>query len=539
MLDFDNINLVFLPTGGDGTADVVDQISTDKRSSLYLDLTECTLDCSIELCESSMTSSIAQTNSPSLNFKRQNSFEKDESLGILTPDQMKEYLDSNAGTSYLELSGNLLGNSPAMKKIGGVDQTPSPEELPLDPVFIKVTDSSQTAPLEVNTKADTLVKSTDLKLSNSFITSITSIGSLDNGYQGDGEMSRPASRGGNNSPYSIRPKVTKNKTLAVNPEKNMHANNLAAIPIVRRQDQMTDSDFFTESDADDIFHRGDRRVQIIDGHLYNRQGQAADVFIDDQEHIEDSNMDSSGIFTDVENRVDDHPVDIECDTSAGSTDTIKSFATNCPKATSTGSDKTRENKQDKDLTCKSPSPKFEKCKSPNQETKADNTINSNKPKNSIKPKRDPPKVAATAKTFTNLKLRRTSPSHKQNKNEVNVALRKHEKSKRESPVHGEHKKPKSSPPRSEKIIADINEKSKTKTETEKKSVFVAPAQKTAISKAPVLKKIGASISANLKASSMSDIKRKSKDSSRLSTTSSTGTSSPDVKKMSLTKFSSE
>jgi len=31
---------------------------------------------------------------------------------------------------------------------------------------------------------------------------------------------------------------------------------------------MTDSDFFTESDADDVLHRGDRRAQVIDGQLY-------------------------------------------------------------------------------------------------------------------------------------------------------------------------------------------------------------------------------------------------------------------------------
>lgn len=84
------------------------------------------------------------------------------------------------------------------------------------------------------------------------MTSVTSITSLDNGYQGDGEWSRPGSRGADHSPTNHR--VVKLKTPVADP--------------------MTDSDFFTESDADthdDLgagSGRGDRRAQVIDGTLY-------------------------------------------------------------------------------------------------------------------------------------------------------------------------------------------------------------------------------------------------------------------------------
>lgn len=63
---------------------------------------------------------------------------------------------------------------------------------------------------------------------------------------------------------------------------------------------MTDSDFFTESDADDFrhgddFQREQRRAQVmIDGHLYGpQQGTNANLF----NQPEDSCMESSGIFS--------------------------------------------------------------------------------------------------------------------------------------------------------------------------------------------------------------------------------------------------
>ncbi|XP_018334467.1 putative mediator of RNA polymerase II transcription subunit 26 isoform X2 [Agrilus planipennis] len=148
------------------------------------------------------------------------------------------------------------------------EQTPSPEDLPLDP----------TPTLDSEPKTEPSHSKTT---TSNFIMSITSITSLDTGYQGDGEMSRPASRGADHSPLFKR-------------------------PLPRRAiDPMTDSDFYTESDADNHEEhnvRGDRRAQIIDGTLYGIDAQAAaDIYVNNRE-----NMDSSGIFTDIEaNKVDD------------------------------------------------------------------------------------------------------------------------------------------------------------------------------------------------------------------------------------------
>lgn len=321
---------------------VIDEhlLMAKQRFSLGLDLTECTLDCSIELCDSSATS--AHDSSPLVNYKPQNSFEMDESLGILTPDQMIEFLDSNATNTNLELPLSQPGGKLPMHKCR-VDQTPSPEELPLDPVGVKTFDGEAVGAVAMtastvavdhhpsDARTDSMSKSTASRVLNSFITSVTSIASLDNGYQGDGEMSRPASRGGGgggeNSPQNGRRPLNDRRKKQVGASSDNEN-----IPILRRQDPMTDSDFFTESDADDIFHRGDRRVQIIDGHLYN--GQGADLFIEDrrQNEMVSSGMDSSGIYTDVENaRGDDEQHakspsrEIDSDMSPdGSTDTIKS-----------------------------------------------------------------------------------------------------------------------------------------------------------------------------------------------------------------------
>ncbi|CAO1332035.1 unnamed protein product, partial [Diamesa serratosioi] len=217
-------------------------------------------------------------------MEKQGSFEIDESLGILTPDQMKEFLDSTT-TNHTNNAANLNLQLVPGHKLPlryRIDQTPSPEELPLDPVATS-------------------------KVSNSFITSITSITSLDTGYIGDGEMSRPASRGAADQSPSNGPKVP------VNLNQNPGIQNWPPMPPPvavhhRRQDPMTDSDFFTESDADDIFHRADqRRAQVIDGQLYGGPAMlpGAGVFIQQQPQMEDSCMESSGVFTDIENRGDD------------------------------------------------------------------------------------------------------------------------------------------------------------------------------------------------------------------------------------------
>ncbi|XP_076253369.1 toucan isoform X2 [Rhynchophorus ferrugineus] len=208
-----------------------------------------------------------QVQSPNLNNVTEYSF------GILDVDQLQSsfaVLKSDT-TMNLELP---LDNSKNFT-LTRCEQTPSPEELPLDTTPI-VESEPKTEP--TTSKSNT---------SNSFVTSITSITSLDNGYQGDGEMSRPASRGADNSPLTRRPYPR---------------------PQPRRPDPMTDSDFYTESDVDnheDNQIKGDRRAQVIDGTLYGVDPQAAaDIYVNNRE-----NMDSSGIFTDIESglRNEDEP----------------------------------------------------------------------------------------------------------------------------------------------------------------------------------------------------------------------------------------
>ncbi|CAH0555618.1 unnamed protein product, partial [Brassicogethes aeneus] len=188
------------------------------------------------------------------------------SLGILD-EHMLSNMSAAADNMNLALP---LENTTASKdyRLSRIEQTPSPEDLPLDPTPV-VTVQEELLGSKEDAKSKPL---------NSFITSITSITSLDTGYQGDGEMSRPASRGADNSPMTRRPL----------PKPQNH-----------RQDPMTDSDFYTESDADnheDHHLKGDRKAQVIDGTLYGVDAQAAaDIYANNRE-----NMDSSGIFTDAE-----------------------------------------------------------------------------------------------------------------------------------------------------------------------------------------------------------------------------------------------
>ncbi|XP_062710624.1 uncharacterized protein LOC134288767, partial [Aedes albopictus] len=296
-------------------------IPAKQRFSFGLDLTETLLhDCSIELCDSSISSAQPHLKSPvSSSLTKQGSFEMDESLGILTPDQMKEFLDSTTtntnNTNNLELHLNTGSHKHGLHHCR-IDQTPSPEELPLDPVGVKTDMSDIILPSEIlsnagpilyqeisqtdsDSKTDQMTKSATSKVSNSFITSITSITSLDTGYQGDGEMSRPASRGADHSP-SNGPRLKNQAAAAI-----WNGPVAQPAPVPRRPDPMTDSDFFTESDADDVLNRGDRRAQVIDGQLYGPMVQGANVFINQQPQNEDSCMESSGIFTDVENRGED------------------------------------------------------------------------------------------------------------------------------------------------------------------------------------------------------------------------------------------
>lgn len=187
----------------------------------------------------------------------------DCSLGILDAQVLSNLTLKTDGAANMKLILDSLNKTKDFK-LTRLEQTPSPEELPLDPTPVVESDSK--------------MEPTKSKTTNSFITSITSITSLDTGYQGDGEMSRPASRGPDNSPLTRRPLPR---------------------PQPRRPDPMTDSDFYTESDADNLEDnqlRGDRRAQVIDGTLYGVDPQAAaDIYVNNRE-----NMDSSGIFTDLE-----------------------------------------------------------------------------------------------------------------------------------------------------------------------------------------------------------------------------------------------
>ncbi|KZC09012.1 Microtubule-associated tumor suppressor 1, partial [Dufourea novaeangliae] len=194
-----------------------------------------------------------------LMLNKQNSFEHDESLGILTPDQMTDFtvaLECSRTPSCENLTGSAASRLALTRASAS---TPSPEELPLDP-----------KPVEPVRASDPI----------SFVTSVTSITSLEAGYQGDGENSRPASRGAD-PPSSVAPPPN--------------------LPGPCRQDPMTDSDFFTESDADayEEIVRGDRKAQVIDGTLFCAPGGRRCPSFTGEE------MDSSGIYSDLDKRQDE------------------------------------------------------------------------------------------------------------------------------------------------------------------------------------------------------------------------------------------
>lgn len=337
-------------------------------------------------------------------------------------------------------------------------------------------------------KTDQMTKSSTSKVSNSFITSVTSITSLDTGYQGDGELSRPASRGGDHSPSNLGRVVQPMRPIAHDGafqnhqhnnqnQINNHNNNNQNIPIVRRPDPMTDSDFFTESDAEDVMHRGDRRAQIIDGHLYGAMlQQGANVYISRQpsSQTEDSCMESSGIFTDVENRGDEdllqqrpeHDSDMSPD---GSTDTVKSTNTEYSKKAQANKTLVKSSllSNQSDSISSAAHINNEECGdrlsgtiSDIQAIVVDNISGSEAPTaqptsehNSHISNRPAAKTASTSITSsppTNidklhdsgsklLATKKASPIRKQNKNEANVALKKHELlSKRGSGGGGGH-----------------------------------------------------------------------------------------------------
>uniref|UniRef100_A0A8D8QNR4 CAP-Gly domain-containing linker protein 1 n=2 Tax=Cacopsylla melanoneura TaxID=428564 RepID=A0A8D8QNR4_9HEMI len=291
----------------------------------------------------------------SLGISKHNSLDLDESLGILTPDQMTDFtmtdesfhrtlscegmpnfipeFKADVSSSSLKISDHLLSDAtnmestpveditmngimefddclsskseflPMNRDLAGsletsssyyieheknnqsgmnclVERTPSLEDLPMDGITTQDNNNSSEGPSN-STCSTQLIPNP-----NSFITSVTSIASLDNGYQGDGELSRPTSRGADHSPTN-------------------HQNVKKAI------DSMTDSDFFTESDADvhEDLGRGDRRAQVIDGIIYggalpsqspNSQRRKSGTHSQIMEEME-----SSGVYSDLERKIED------------------------------------------------------------------------------------------------------------------------------------------------------------------------------------------------------------------------------------------
>lgn len=248
-----------------------------------------------------------------LALNKQNSFEHDESLGILTPDQMTDFtvaLDCSRTPSCENLTpGSRLavgGTSSSSSRVsrptdipfavdveatGGLgERSPSLEELPLDPkplaakLLAEQPVNNQTTITSISPAIVSGVTATSTSLPMSFVTSVTSITSLEAGYQGDGENSRPASRGPD-PPSAV----------------NLPGNLPASCQACRLQDPMTDSDFFTESDADahEDIGRGDRRAQVIDGTLFCAPGGRRCPSFAGEE------MDSSGIYSDLDKRQDE------------------------------------------------------------------------------------------------------------------------------------------------------------------------------------------------------------------------------------------
>lgn len=141
-----------------------------------------------------------------------------------------------------------------------IDRTPSLEDLPMD---------------DLSSKTTTEVPVSNLPAVDTIVISITSIGSLDTGYQGDGETSRPTSRG-------------------------------ATVKRIGPTEPMTDSDFFTESEAEDHCHR---KARVIDGTLYSGDNTKPETQPDNQNNpgptVEE--MDSSGVYSDFDRIFEEPP----------------------------------------------------------------------------------------------------------------------------------------------------------------------------------------------------------------------------------------
>lgn len=246
----------------------------------------------------------------------------------LTGQPTHEILDrlfSETDTYMMSVSSISDRTEPSKEKFDVAQRTPSVEELPVDDLSSTLVATEQ--PSEIVDIPPPAPSTT------SFVTSVTSIGSWDNGYQGDGECSRPTSRGADASPLARVPKM-----------------------VTKVLDPMTDSDFYTESDADlyeDVTClRGDRKARVIDGKLFGSPGSTKMITsqsygtkviseVSDSQHERSAiseEMDSSGIYSDLEKKLDvaektvmevtiEAPAPLEevhSDTSGNSTKTVNS-----------------------------------------------------------------------------------------------------------------------------------------------------------------------------------------------------------------------
>lgn len=275
---------------------------------------------------------------------KRNSSEFDDSIGSFFSDQMVLTMSKSnefvnlAGSKQsffndnpvgLSMSEDLDNLTPGLSGLSNaIDRTPSAEDLPMEcevepktgnsglPEPETIVSARSTSPTEELPQESLSSRTPNAAVS--IITSITSIMSLDTGYQGDGELSRPESRNTENESRLLKLPIAENGI----PVKSINFDDGKT---------MTDSDFFTESDADvhdDLSAaaaeigsgKGDRKAQVIDGTLYggafilahattnhdNEQNAIAPTHQTNRLVLASNNsnedMESSGIYSDLEKK---------------------------------------------------------------------------------------------------------------------------------------------------------------------------------------------------------------------------------------------
>ena len=266
---------------------------------------------------------------------KRNSSEFDDSIGSFFSDQtVINILKSTEILNLCDSKQDFLIDNPLDVSISednltpgltnlsnSIDRTPSAEELPMECEMEPVSGNSTVCARSTSPSEEVPQESLSSRATNptvSIITSITSIMSLDTGYQGDGELSRPESRNTENESKHIKLPITENGI---------------SIKGINFDDgkTMTDSDFFTESDAD--IHddlslaaaeigsgRGDRKAQVIDGTLYggvsiqnhavvntdNERNDVVTSHLVNRSVTTNEDMESSGIYSDFEKKTEEN-----------------------------------------------------------------------------------------------------------------------------------------------------------------------------------------------------------------------------------------